>query len=70
MPNARHKLKARKVKVESMNTLKGSEELKPLIPFEYCDLAEAFIERESDMLLPASPTHSAIEILLGLYYPS
>lgn len=44
---------ARRVKVETANTLMRGGELQPLIPQEYHDLAEVFSEKESDML----PSH-------------
>lgn len=63
--NDSHEPAFRNVKVKSANILKVSKELELLILNEYCDLAEAFSERELDVLLPHCPTDCPIKILPG-----
>lgn len=67
-PNSRHKPAVRKVKAESANMLKGSEELH-YVPFEYHDLGEAVSKKESDVLPPHNPTDCATEIFPGAKLP-
>lgn len=66
---ASHVPAIRVVRAETTNTLKGGDELELLIPEEYCDLAEVFSERKSDVLPPHQHTDCAIKIMPGAKLP-